>query len=63
MWSLSVYPNYIKKILLFFSPSIRMSGKNLNFGNKKKSKNWLLQNKKVAKIDDINVNKILVSKK
>ena len=38
MWSLSVYPNYIKKILLFFSPSIRMSGKNLNFGNKKNQK-------------------------
>ena len=28
----------------------------------KKSKKWLLQNKKVGKIDDVDVNKILVSK-
>ena len=36
-----------------------MSGKSVNFGDKKK---WLLQNKKVFQIDNIDVNKILVSK-
>ena len=39
-----------------------MSRKNINFGDKK-IKKWLLhKKKKVTKIDDINVNKILVSK-
>ena len=37
-----------------------MSGKNINFGDKKKS--GFYKNKKVTKIDDIDVNKILVSK-
>ena len=36
-----------------------MSGENVNFGHKKYQKN---KNKKVFKIDDIDVNKILVSK-
>ena len=38
-----------------------MSGKNVNFGNKKIKKGDFYKNKKVAKIDDIDVNKILVS--
>ena len=38
-----------------------MSVRNINFGDKK-IKKWLLQNKKVFKIDGIDVNKILVSK-
>ena len=37
-----------------------MSGKNVNFGDRK-IKNFY-KNKKVAKIDNIDVNKILVSK-
>ena len=39
-----------------------MSGKNINF-NVKKIKNDFYKNKKVIRIDDINVNRILVSKK
>ena len=39
-----------------------MSGKNVNFGNKKIKKGDFYKNKKVAKIDDIDVNKILVSR-
>ena len=41
---------------------MRMSGKNVNFVDKKKKKNDFFKNKKVAKTDDIDVNKILVSK-
>ena len=38
-----------------------MSGKNVKFGDKKIKKNYFYKNKKVTKIDDIDVNKILVS--
>ena len=39
-----------------------MSGKNVNFGDKEIKKSGFYKNKKVIKIDDIDVNKILVSK-
>ena len=39
-----------------------MSGKNVNFEDKKIKKSDFYKNKKVTKIDDIDVNKILVSK-
>ena len=39
-----------------------MSRKNVNFGDKKIKKISSYKNKKVIKIDDIDVNKILVSK-
>ena len=39
-----------------------MSGKNINFGYKIIKKSEFYRNKKVVKIDDIDVNKILVSK-
>ena len=39
-----------------------MSGKNVNFGDKKIKKNGFYKNKRVAEIDEIDVNKILVSK-
>ena len=39
-----------------------MSGKNVNFSDKKIQKSDFYKNKKVVKIDDIDVNKILVSK-
>ena len=39
-----------------------MSGKNVNFGGKKIGKSKFYKNKKVTKVDDIGVNKILVSK-
>ena len=39
-----------------------MSGKNTNFGDKKIKNRNFYKNKKVTKIDDNDVNKILVSK-
>ena len=39
-----------------------MSGKNVNFADKKIRKSEFYKGKKVSKIDDIDVNKILVSK-
>ena len=54
----------IVKISTFFSSSMRMSRKNVNFEDKKKKKKKkdFYKNKKVTKIDAIDVNKILVSK-
>ena len=40
-----------------------MSTKNINSDDKKNQKSDFYNNKKVFKIDDVNVNKILVSKK
>ena len=40
-----------------------MSGKNINFDDKKIRKSSFYINKKVFQIDDINANNILVSKK
>ena len=40
-----------------------MSAKNINFDNKKIIKTEFYKNKKVFQIDDIDINKILVSKK
>ena len=40
-----------------------MSGKSINFGDKKIKKSEFYKNKKINKIDDVNVNNILVSKK
>ena len=40
-----------------------MSGKNINFANKKIKKSDFYKNKKINRIDEIDVNKILVSKK
>ena len=40
-----------------------MSGKNVSFGDKKVSKSDSYKNKRLFKIDDIDVNKILVPKK
>ena len=54
-------PKIIIKIFYsFFSSIIKMSGK--NFGDKKIKTSDFYKNKKVIKIDDIDVNKILVSK-
>ena len=39
-----------------------MSGKNVNLGDKKVKKSDFYKNKTVTSIDDINANKILVSK-
>ena len=40
-----------------------MSGKNINFNDKKNLKSSFYKNKKIKNIDDIDVNNILVSKK
>ena len=40
-----------------------MSGKNIIFDDKKVKKSKFYKNKKLSKIDDIDVNKILISKK
>ena len=40
-----------------------MSVKNINFEDKKNKKSDFYKNKKITKIDDIDVNKILVSEK
>ena len=55
----------IKQNLLFSSQSIRMSPNSINFDDKKikKSDFYNNKNKKVFNIDDVDVNKILVSKK
>ena len=53
---------YIKKIYFFSLLHISMSGKNINF-NDKKIKSDFYKNKKVNKMENMDVNKILVSKK
>ena len=50
----------INNFILFFSPSIRMSRKECKFWSQKIQKDCY-KNKKVTKIDDNDVNKILVS--
>ena len=40
-----------------------MSGKNINFNDKKNKKSTFYKNKTINDIEDINVNNILVSKK
>ena len=40
-----------------------MSGKEINFENKKTIKNELYKSKKLFKVEDIDINKISVSKK
>ena len=60
-----VYPNYFLKNSYFFSLlSIRMNRNIIKFNDKKiKKSNFYNKNKKMFNIDDIHVNKILVSKK
>ena len=53
----------IKKCLLFFYIIYKMSGKNINFDDKKIKRSSFYKNKKINNIEDIDVNNILVSKK
>ena len=55
----------IKKKFVFFSLQyIRMNGNSINFNNKNIEKgDFYNKNKKILNIDDVDVNKILVSKK
>ena len=54
---------FIFKKMHFFSPSIRISRKSINFNDKKILKSNFYKNKKLFKIDDIDAYKILASKK
>ena len=47
----------------FFSPSIRISGKSIIFDEKKVKRSNFYKDKKLFRIDDIDVDKILVLKK
>ena len=60
-----MYTQIIIKIFYFFSLLyIRMNGKSINFDNKNiKKSDFYNKNKKIFNIDNIDVNKILVSKK
>ena len=49
----------IKQFFTFFSQSIRTSGKSLNFEDKEVNKSNFCKNKKLFKIEDININNIL----
>ena len=54
----------IKKFLHFFSSSVRMGGKSIIFNDKKtKKKKKNHKSKRLFNIDDIDVNKISISKK
>ena len=57
------YLNYYQKNFQFFSHSIKMSGKSVNFGGKKIDKINFCKNKRLFKMDDTGANKILISKK
>ena len=59
-----MYAQIIIKKTYFSLQSIRMSGNSINFDDKKiKKSDFYNKNKKIFNIDDIDVNKILVSKK
>ena len=59
-----VHPNYYKNFFAFVSSqSIKVNTKNINFDDKKIFKSDFYKNKKGFQIDNIDVNKILVSKK
>ena len=60
-WTVSIIiKNFIH---FFFLESIRTSGKGINFDDKKINKSSFYKNKNLFSLDDIDVNKILVSKK
>ena len=62
MRSLLRHPNYYKNKFTFFLPSIRMKKNNIIFNDEKINESNFCKNKKLSKIDDIDVNIILVSK-
>ena len=57
--------NYYKILFIFFSLRyVRMNGNRINFNNKNIEKSdFTIKTKKIFNIDDIAVNKMLVSKK
>ena len=61
MLSLSEHPDYYKK-KIFFHPMQEWVKNIVNFGEQKMLKGNFWKSKNVIKIDDIDVNKVLVSK-
>ena len=57
------HSNYYNFILHFFSLSLKLSGKSINFDDKKISKSNFYINKKLFNIYDLDVDKVLVPKK
>ena len=61
------HPNHYKTFYTFYtffcSPSIRISGKSMNFDNKNINKSNFYKNKGLFNIHDLDVNKKIVSKK
>ena len=57
------YVNYYKKYFTFFPHSITVNEKNIIFNDEKINKSSFYRIKKSFIIDDIDVNKILISKK
>ena len=62
MYDHSTYTLIVEKKITFFSSNITMSANNISFGDRKITKRDFNKNKKISMIDDIDVNKILVSK-
>ena len=60
---LHVYPNYYKKCLLFFFTGYKNEHKSINLTTKKSKKVTFTKTKTTFQIDNIDVDKILVSKK
>ena len=54
---------YYNRNYIFFSPSIRMSGMNIIFNDNKIKESNFYKNKILSKIDEIDIDKILVSKR
>ena len=55
--------NHNKKSFIFSLQYIRLSGKNIDFSDKKMKKSTFYKSKGINNIEDIDVNNILVSKK
>ena len=62
MWSLLLHTNHYKKSFTFFFIQYKNERKEQNFWRQKDQKSNFYKNKKVTKIDNIDVNKMLVSK-
>ena len=59
-----MYLNYYKNKIYFFSLLyVKLSGKTINFDNKKSEKATFIKTKKINRIDDIHVNNISISQK
>ena len=57
-----LFTRYVTKNYIFYLHSVRISVKNINFDDEINKVNFY-KNKQLSKIDDIDVNKVIVSKK